>query len=79
MGNLYRQKLGDYANAVQCYELLLHDYPESEAARTALIELATCYDRLGDHESVRRVYREMTRRFPSDSEEYLWAKLQLGE
>lgn len=78
MGNLYRYKLGDYANAIQAYQLVLHDYPEYEGIRNTLISLAVCYEHEGNREGVRDVYKQMLKRFPPESQEFQYAKAQLG-
>jgi TolA-binding protein len=78
MGNLYRRQLVDYPNAIQCYELLLHDYPKCEEARNAIISLADCYRRQGDREGARRTYERMTQFFPPESQEYQYAKAELS-
>jgi tetratricopeptide (TPR) repeat protein len=77
MGNLYRQKLRDYRNAAQCYELLLHDYPDWEGIRATYIQLASCYEKLEDRTNLRRVYEAMMERFPPDSQEHQYARSQL--
>jgi pentatricopeptide repeat protein len=76
MGNLYRQKLADYPNAIQCYELLLHDYPNWDGIRTTLLSLADCYTRQGDTEGANRVYQEIMKRYPPDTQEHQYAKAQ---
>ncbi len=73
MGNLYRQKLGDYRNAAQCYELLLHDYPDAAAARNAYIQLLTCYERLGDRENLRRICETLLKLYPPEAQEHQYA------
>ena len=74
MGNLYRQKLVDYAQAAQCYEQLLVDYPDAPNKRTAYLQLVTCYDRLGDSTNRDRICRRMMEEFPQDSQEYEFAE-----
>lgn len=78
MGNLYRQKLRDYAKAAQCYERLLYDYPTWEGTRRAYIQLVACYEALGNEESLRTTYRRMMEAFPPESQEHLYAKTKLG-
>lgn len=78
MGNLYRQKLGDYQQAASCFEQLLRDYPNDSSARDAYLQLVVCYERLGDQENRSRVLRLMMDRYPSDSSEYGYAAQELG-
>lgn len=77
MGNLYRYKLNDYENAIQAYQLLLHDYPEWEGNRNTLIALAACYEHQGNREGVRDTYERMLKFFAPESQEYQYAKAQL--
>jgi len=78
MGNLARQKLGDYAQAAQCYEVILTEFPEWEGIRKVYPQLATCYERLGQTSEEHKVYRRMMKALPEDSQEYAFAKQQLG-
>lgn len=77
-GNLYKQKFGDYAKAAQQYERLLAAYPDWEGVARVYPELATCYERLGDEQKLRALYREMMERFPPETPEHQWAKDSLG-
>ena len=78
MANLSRQKLEDYKEAAQYYELLIADYPDWEGIAKVYPQLATCYERLGDVKSMQDVYRRMMQKFPPDSQEYLYAESELG-
>jgi tetratricopeptide (TPR) repeat protein len=78
MGNLYRQKLLDYKEAARCYERIILEFPQWEAAPAIYPLLSTCYEKTGDHQSLLWLYQEMMKRFPEDSQEYLFAKEELG-
>jgi tetratricopeptide (TPR) repeat protein len=78
MANLYRQRMGDYVNAAQCYERLLIDYPQWEGIQRVYAQLATCYERSGDSSNAQRVYKKMMDVFPPESQECLYAKAKLG-
>lgn len=78
MANLSRQKLGDYKEAARYYELLLHDYPAWPNIAKVYPQLATCYERLGDMPNLHWVHKQMIEKFPPDSQEYLYAKSELG-
>jgi tetratricopeptide (TPR) repeat protein len=78
MGNLYRLKVQDYEEAARCYELLLLDYPDWPNIRTVYVQLATCYERLGDWKGVERVYKGMMAKFPKESQEYQYAQAKLA-
>jgi tetratricopeptide (TPR) repeat protein len=78
MGNLTRQKFQDYKEAARYYELLINDYPQWERIASVYPQLATCYERLNDLHNLQWVYKAMMERFPADSQEYLYAKQELG-
>lgn len=78
MGNLYRQKLMDYKEAARCYERIILDYPQWEGAAAIYPLLSTCYEKSGDYQGMLWIHQEMMKRFPADSQEYLYAKQQLG-
>ena len=78
MGNLARHKLGQYEQAAQYYEVLLEEYPEWKAVRKVYPQLAVCYERMGDELNAQSVYKRMIKRFPEDSQEYRFARAQLG-
>lgn len=78
MGNLARHKLGQYEQAAQYYEVLLEEYPEWKAIRKVYPQLAVCYERMGDELNAQSVYKRMIKRFPEDSQEYQFARAQLG-
>ena len=77
-GNLYRQKLRDYAKAAEYYRWILQDYPDSTVASTAYVQLVTCYEQLGDTQSASDLHYEIMKRYPKDSQEYQFAKSKLG-
>ncbi|HIJ74960.1 MAG TPA: tetratricopeptide repeat protein [Candidatus Hydrogenedentes bacterium] len=77
MGNLYMQKLRDYERAVECYEQILTDHPNSDETRSALVNLANCYEKLNDLNSARRTYRRMLAAFPEGTQERNFAQAQL--
>jgi TolA-binding protein len=78
-GNLYRQKLGSFEEAAERYEIVANDFAGRPEARTALIQLSTCYERLDDRENARRIYRMMMDEFPEDSQEYQYAYTMMFE
>lgn len=79
MGNMYRQKLMNYEEAARCYSIILTDHPNWEAKSQVYIQLATCYERLGRLDDRNWVLEEILKNLPSDSQEYLYAQVELGQ
>ncbi len=78
MGNLYMRKLRDYRSAIDCYEILLMDYPDWDLISSVYIHLAECYEKLGDIDHMKDTYHRMMEKFPEDSVEYEFAVSLLG-
>ncbi|NIA14954.1 MAG: tetratricopeptide repeat protein [Nitrospiraceae bacterium] len=78
MGNLARMKLGEYEEAASYYETVLSTYPDWKGIRRTYTNLAVCYERLGDELRAQSVYKRMMKAFPEDSQEYQFAKSELG-
>lgn len=78
MGNLYLQRLQDYDEAAQCYVRIVLDFPDWEGAYAIYPQLITCYERKGDQNNINWLCQLMMKRFPEDSQEYQFAKDQLG-
>ncbi|MDP2323571.1 MAG: hypothetical protein Q8N51_06025 [Gammaproteobacteria bacterium] len=74
LGNLHRQKKGDYATAARYYEELLQKYPDWPGANSIYHQLISCYTQLNDQTSLRLLYRKMVEVFPDDSKEYEFAR-----
>ena len=79
MGNLYRQKLEDYDEAITCYERIILDFPESTERRPAFLQLEACYLALEDRTGLKWLYEKMVEEFPEDSQEYKYAAQQLED
>lgn len=77
MGNLYRQKQGNYMEAAQCFERLISEHPDAPGIRDAYLQLVTCYERAGDRENRQRVLRRIVEVYPADSQEHAYASTQL--
>ncbi|GAH11278.1 unnamed protein product, partial [marine sediment metagenome] len=45
MGNIYHQELKDYKHAVEAYQKIVSDHPESEWAENSLWNTAEIYTR----------------------------------
>lgn len=79
MGNLYRDRLVDFEQAAIYFEQALAEHPDFASRRDLYIQLADCYERLGRLDMRDAVYRDIMAEFPPDSEEYLYARDQLGQ
>jgi len=78
IGNLYKMKKMDCANAIPYYERVIIDYPDWEGIKSIYPELASCYEEVNDYKGKIWIHEEMMKRFPEDSQEYLFAKKALG-
>ncbi len=78
MGNLYRQKLNDHNQAIQCYEEILLEYPDWVGIRAVFLNLASSYKALGNTEYVQWTYQRMMEHYPENSQEHRFARKQLG-
>jgi hypothetical protein len=76
-GNLYRQKLLDYAAAANCYEDVIIRHKDWDGVRIAYLQLETCYEKLENTKGLRWLYEQMQQNFPADSQEHQYAALQL--
>ncbi len=78
MGNLYKNRKMDCASAIPYYERIVIEFPDWDGIKSVYPELATCYETVNDYRGKIWIYEEMMRRFPEDSQEYLYAKSTLG-
>lgn len=78
IGNLHMQKLGEYKEAAEQFELLLSKYPNWSGTSGVYTKLALCYERLDDDVQAQQVYMRMRSAFPPDSQEYQFATQELG-
>lgn len=79
VGNLYRQKLMDYEQAAVYYRRVITEFPDSPQITLAFIQLGTCYEKLDDWRAANLLYREMTDKFPEDSQEHQYAVMKQNE
>lgn len=78
LGNLYKDRKQDCTSAVQYYERVVIEYPDWEGTKSVYPLLGMCYEELNDSRGKIWLYQEMMRRFPPDSQEYIYAKTELG-
>ena len=74
LGNLLRQKQGDYRAAAGYYEILVERYPDWEGILGAYRELISCYEALERPQDLRQLYRRMLEVFPEGSDGHRVAK-----
>ena len=79
VGNLYQYQLGDYYSATEYYNDLIKNFPDRDSVAQAYVELANCYEKLGDEIQSRFVLQEMVDRLDPSLEHVKYAKRKLGE
>lgn len=79
IGHLYLQRLENHEAAAQFYELLLFNYPDWEKTPTVYDKLWTCYETLGDVNSILRLAELIQERHPEDTDLNRIAQEMLGE
>ncbi|UCD57339.1 MAG: hypothetical protein JSV16_16285, partial [Candidatus Hydrogenedentota bacterium] len=77
VGNLYQYQLGEYYSAIQSYRTLIDSHPNHPKTPQAYIEIAACYERLGEETQAGYVYREMTQSLDPSLTHVKYAKLKL--
>ena len=77
VGNLHQYQLDDYHSAIQNYRSLIDSYPKHAKVAQAYIEIAACYERLGEETQARYVYQEMVQSLDSSLQHVAYAKLKL--
>lgn len=77
VGNLYQYQLDDYYSAIQNYRTLVDSYPHHDQTAQAYVEIAACYERLGDEAQAEYVYREMVDALDPTLQHTAYAKLKL--
>jgi len=78
IGNLHMQRLSEYKEAAEQFELLLSKYPDWNRAGSVYTKLALCYERMEDEAQAQQVYMRIRSIFPPDSPEYQMATEELG-
>jgi hypothetical protein len=79
IANLQQYQLNDYYSAIQNYRSLVDDDLAHSHTPQAYVEIATCYEKLGDEVQARYVYEEMLETLDPSLQHVKFAKLQLGE
>lgn len=79
IGNLYQYQLEDHYSAIQNYRNLVEGFPKHSKAPQAFIEMATCYERLGQEVQAEYIYQEMVESLDPTLDHTKFAKLKLEE
>jgi tetratricopeptide (TPR) repeat protein len=77
VGNLHQYQIGDYYSAIENYRMMVDIAPNHNQTPQAYIEIATCYERLGEEVQAMYVYREMTEKLDPSLQHAQFAKLKL--
>ncbi|NUM54388.1 MAG: tetratricopeptide repeat protein [Candidatus Hydrogenedentes bacterium] len=77
IGNMYFQRLQDYPAAASHFERAISDYPDAPTHYHTFIQLAMCYERMGDQEKRKATLRRMMESYPADSQQYAYAYSEL--
>ena len=79
VGNLNQYQLGDYYSAIESYRAMIDIAPDHSRTPQAYVEIATCYERLGEEAQAMYVYREMVETLDPSLQHVQFAKLKLAE
>ena len=79
VGNLHQYQMNDYYSAIQNYRMLVDEDLNHSKAPQAFIEIATCYEKLGDEVQARYTYQEMVDTLDPSLQHVRFARIQLGE
>ncbi len=77
VGNLHQYQLSDYHSAIQSYRMLVDTAPNHSQTPQAYVEIATCYERLGEEDQAMYVYREIVERLDASLQHTQFAKLKI--
>ncbi len=79
VGNLQQYQVGDYYSAIQNYRTLVDMNPDHSKTPQAYVEIATCYEKLGDEMQASYVYQEMVNELDPSLQHAIFAKQKLEE
>lgn len=77
VGNLHHYQLGDYYSAIESYRSMIRLAPDHSQTPQAYIEIAYCYEQLGDEVQAIYVYREMVDTLDPSLQHVQFAELKL--
>lgn len=77
IGNMYYQRLQDYEAAAGYFERVIAEHPGCVGIAQTYVQLAMCYERLGQPDKRTATLRRMLEAFPNDSQEYAYAYQEL--
>lgn len=79
VANLQQYQIGDYYSAIQNYRTLVDMNPDHSQTPQAYVEIATCYEKLGDEMQVSYIYQEMVNELDPSLQHAIFAKQKLEE
>jgi tetratricopeptide (TPR) repeat protein len=79
VANLQQYQLSDYYSAIQNYRTVVDMSPDHSKVPQAYIEIATCYEKLGDEMQARYVYQEMVDNLDPSLQHAIFAKQKIEE
>lgn len=77
IGNLYQYKVEDNHSALEHYRALIDNFPQHSGVPQAYVEIATCYEKLGEPAQAMYVYQEMIEKLDPSLQHTKFAKLKL--
>ncbi len=79
VANLQQYQLSDYHRAIQNYRTVVDMNPDHSKVPQAYVEIATCYERLGEEMQARYVYQEMVDKLDPTLQHAIFAKQKVEE
>ena len=79
VANLQQYQLSDYHSAIQNYRTVVDMNPDHSKVPQAYIEIATCYERLGEEMQARYIYQEMVDKLDPSLQHAIFAKQKIDE
>ncbi len=77
IGNLYEYQIGDHYSAIQSYRALVDEYPDHSDTPQAYVEIAACFERMGEPAQAMYIYREMVDKLDPSLQHAQYAKQKL--
>lgn len=76
LGKLCENDLGEFRKGINFYDQLAQKYPQSPFVVYASLGIASCQEKMNDHEGALRTYNDLQTRFPAnDSSDFIRVKI----